>query len=641
MSKFSTKAVAAGVSVATAAWLSGAAMFVPVVGAQTTADLQAQITDLLAKITALQAQLGASTSTYSFTRSLTVGSTGADVKALQQWLNANGYPVAATGAGSAGNETSYFGTLTRAAVAKYQAAKGISPAVGYFGPITRAALAAAAPAPTTPTTPSTGVEGSVTVKLAGTLGDNQEVREGWSDIPVVSYEVKATNNNVTLNRVDLNFSKRPWLSFSNISLWDGSTKVGEVTGPSASNFTEVTAGSDYQLRLSGLSVAISKDQTKVLTLKVSMPVKAEGTTDMTVNALAQSFRATDATGKTQDAPTGDLVARTINLSAKTATNLEVISDTAAPTQDRYVQVSATDTTEVELVRFKLKATNSAAKVSSLEIGTDGTSTVAGTAILDNMKLYVDGGTTAVATAAITATTSTFSSLEDSVGVIAKDSTKSFIVKGVVKKNASNYGEGEAIQGIVDANAAGIVGVDASSFADATITGSQQTGKLAYLVSKGPIFAHKSGTFTAYRIGTSDTGTYSAGTADLTWTVTAFGSDIYLKKYSATAASSGALLSTTVVGAGMATTTYTFDTVALDGNPVASTGGDNYWTIPAGSTRGFEGTLDSKNVNAGFTNAYVVNFKWDTSSTSITPTTTTFGLADFKTNNLFLANQPGL
>src|SRR3989304_5376263 len=165
MSKFSTKAVAAGVSVATAAWLSGAAMLVPVAGAQTTADLQAQITALLAQIAALQAQIGTPASTYSFTRSLTVGSTGADVKALQQWLNANGYPVSATGAGSPGNESTYFGAKTKAALAKYQAAKGISPAVGYFGPITRASLASATTTPTTPTTPSTGVEGSLTVKL--------------------------------------------------------------------------------------------------------------------------------------------------------------------------------------------------------------------------------------------------------------------------------------------------------------------------------------------------------------------------------------------------------------------------------------------------------------------------------------------
>ena len=66
--------------------------------------------------------------------------TGEDVKALQQWLNANGYRVAESGPGSPGNETSKFGGATRAALIKFQKAMGITPAVGYFGPKTRAAV---------------------------------------------------------------------------------------------------------------------------------------------------------------------------------------------------------------------------------------------------------------------------------------------------------------------------------------------------------------------------------------------------------------------------------------------------------------------------------------------------------------------
>lgn len=73
----------------------------------------------------------------TFDRNLTVGSTGDDVRHLQIWLNSNGYTIAESGPGSPGNESNYFGELTRQAVARYQSANGISPTVGYFGEKTR------------------------------------------------------------------------------------------------------------------------------------------------------------------------------------------------------------------------------------------------------------------------------------------------------------------------------------------------------------------------------------------------------------------------------------------------------------------------------------------------------------------------
>lgn len=154
MNKFARKLGVAAISLAIATSV------VPAASAQTT-----DIAALLAQIQALQAQLnalqGGSTTTVTsstFTRDLTVGSKGDDVKALQQFLNAQGYAVATTGVGSAGNETTYFGNATKAALAKFQAAKGISPASGYFGPKTRSFVASMAgtttPTPTTPTTPA-------------------------------------------------------------------------------------------------------------------------------------------------------------------------------------------------------------------------------------------------------------------------------------------------------------------------------------------------------------------------------------------------------------------------------------------------------------------------------------------------------
>jgi peptidoglycan hydrolase-like protein with peptidoglycan-binding domain len=78
---------------------------------------------------------------YDFEADLTVGSRGADVQALQQILIDGGFL-------SIDAPTGYFGSLTKAAVIKYQAAHSITPQSGYVGPLTRASLNAG----TTPTT---------------------------------------------------------------------------------------------------------------------------------------------------------------------------------------------------------------------------------------------------------------------------------------------------------------------------------------------------------------------------------------------------------------------------------------------------------------------------------------------------------
>ncbi|MEK7536918.1 MAG: peptidoglycan-binding protein [Patescibacteria group bacterium] len=69
---------------------------------------------------------------FNFTRSLTVGSQGADVKALQDYLTTTGHFT------YSGGSTGRFGAVTQAAVAAWQKANNISPASGYFGPLSKA-----------------------------------------------------------------------------------------------------------------------------------------------------------------------------------------------------------------------------------------------------------------------------------------------------------------------------------------------------------------------------------------------------------------------------------------------------------------------------------------------------------------------
>lgn len=74
---------------------------------------------------------------YNFTKNLEKGNLNNDVKELQKYLNTNGFTVAKTGPGSIGQETNYFGQATKKALIKFQQAKKIKPAAGYFGPVTR------------------------------------------------------------------------------------------------------------------------------------------------------------------------------------------------------------------------------------------------------------------------------------------------------------------------------------------------------------------------------------------------------------------------------------------------------------------------------------------------------------------------
>lgn len=74
-----------------------------------------------------------------FTKTLSMGMRDAQVLLLQQRLNKDGFTLATTGPGSAGNETDYFGQLTLNALERFQTANGL-PGTGLCGDLTRAVL---------------------------------------------------------------------------------------------------------------------------------------------------------------------------------------------------------------------------------------------------------------------------------------------------------------------------------------------------------------------------------------------------------------------------------------------------------------------------------------------------------------------
>jgi hypothetical protein len=205
------------------------------------------------------------TSCYSFTLNHKLGNVGGEVMMVQKFLNMSAATqVAATGAGSAGLETTRFGGLTKAAVMKFQAANGVSPVSGYWGPLTRAkanALEAARCAnnnnSNNNTTPATG---DATLAAAPQPG-NSLAPAGAARVPFTKFTVTAGSTAVTLNSVTV---ERGGLAsdtaFANVILLDD---MGNQLG------TEKVLNSNHQATI-GTPVVIPAGSTKTFTVAANM-----------------------------------------------------------------------------------------------------------------------------------------------------------------------------------------------------------------------------------------------------------------------------------------------------------------------------------------------------------------------------------
>ncbi len=147
--------------------------------------------------------MSAQAATYTFSSNLRLGSRGADVANLQRVLNSSADTmVAASGAGSPGSETTYFGNLTRAAVIKYQIKNSIVPAVGFVGPITRASMNSLGNVSVVTPTPGTNpVAGAALTVAAATQPANSLAPESASRVPFTKVTLTAGASDVSVSGV--------------------------------------------------------------------------------------------------------------------------------------------------------------------------------------------------------------------------------------------------------------------------------------------------------------------------------------------------------------------------------------------------------------------------------------------------------
>ncbi len=290
--------------------------YAPAAQAQTTEDLQQMINDLLAQVAGLQSQLGGGSDVsapagapgvcpYTWTRDLSQGSEGADVMKLQQFLNS--YPdlrVAATGAGSMGMETMYYGPATAAAVSKMQVMfraevltpNGLVNPTGYFGASSRSKANDLCIADTTTGGGDMDEDmdeeddsSDMTLGGEGTLvtfeidDEETEVSEGADDEVVMVLTLEAENGDIELSRMTFaltegtdapaNEEQDPWDVFTEVSLWVDGDKVASFEADDEDEYLNEDAGT---FRFSNIDLFLGEDEETEVLVAVSVMNSVDG-----------------------------------------------------------------------------------------------------------------------------------------------------------------------------------------------------------------------------------------------------------------------------------------------------------------------------------------------------------------------------
>lgn len=600
-------------------------MFAPSVKADTTADLQAQINQLLAQIASLQTDVadssgagstsGASFCPYTWTRDLSAGATGADVMKLQQFLNSDADTrVAASGAGSVGMETETFGPATAAAVSKFQvkyraeilSPNGLVNPTGYFGASTRnKANSLCATAVVTPDDEDedTTDEDTESGDLQGeaSLGandfqiedaDESDVQEGDSEVEIAVITVEFTDGDAEISRLDLAFTDRegtdsdPWDVFESFSLWVD----GEMVAEEAADDEDFYLDELSQMRFSDLGVIGMEDEKVeiVVAATINDNLEAAELGDWRVEADAVRYFDADGVASTDsDAPvTDDTATFTIEVEGA-GDDLDMKASSNDP-DATTLALDEDDNTEYEVFVFELDAEDSDGDITLENLTIDlalSSSTGDLRDVVNDITIEIDGESFAAEDFVGTSNTEAVLFDIDGDFTIAAEET----VEVVVKVEFENMAAASQYQGVTLTTSVDTLDVDAEGESGEAVVlgGSDQDGDAHTLRSEGLALDITSITETkaTRSVGNTD---FDYATFVFKFDVTAFGEDFFVDE------ASDVVNFLLEVGGVSSTTGYTA-TLDIAGADDAATAD---WKISEGETVVFTLTVETNTGHDG-------------------------------------------
>ena len=623
--------------------------------------------------TAASAQVVTSTTVLSqFNQNLTVGSRSADVSALQTILINGGYLAGVS------TPTGYFGSLTKAALAKWQASVGITPAVGYFGMISRTYLNTHAtqvgPIVTTPgcpvgamfnsltgamcSTPTSSVgcpvgamfnsmtgamcgstvnntvltgDGSLTASQSSFVSSGTQLKKGDTK-NVLAIKLKATSGPVAVTRADVHFNLRPWLVFSQLTLKDSTGKLlATKTLTSASDATEITVGSDYLVRFENISETVNPGTDVELIVGATVLNATDKITNNQVVNVAfgiNGIKTLNGKGDTDSVGGNDLSGQvstpTATPQSGTGVNNFTLSSTGS-VADITARISPSSPLARQQVTSLTQTTNdvvlgviglkSANNIATLNTLTIGVTSTAGTSTaLSNVRLY--DGSTSYGGTWNAGNTVTFSNLNLPLSL---DTYKDFTIKTDVAASSTGV-----VAITLAPNTTNVVGIDAN-YNVPTVTGSTVTSNNVTLTVNALTVSNISATRGEAIVQSNSTVGYNI-TYKFTLTNTS-NSDLFVS------ASSSVLVATSTTGTVGSSTLPSILTVSPSGL-AADVSGVAY-VIPAGNqSRDFTLTGALRGTTLQTVNLRVTQINYGTTSGTPTGSNINFGLENLVTTASF-------
>jgi peptidoglycan hydrolase-like protein with peptidoglycan-binding domain len=553
-----------------------------------------------------------------------------------------------------------FGPMTQSAVAAYQTSKGISPASGYFGPVTRASvnsmMVVTTPGTTpgtTPTTPGTttleGTDGTISDVSTLSQYSNEEVGENEEEVKVLGFEIEAsTDGDILVKSAKLSFdptgnSGSDHLDdyIDSVDVWMGSTHIGssDVDGFNQGSNDIYTKTVNF-----GSGVVVNSDEKE----KFYVTVNAVGNLDsgdITGDSWTigvDSVRFEDGSGVvTTESAEGDLPISGVAINFVdfgTSANTELKISTASDSPEAgVVMIDEEDSTDdVVLLIGKLRLDGSSdALIDEFPV----TFTATGASDLDqvtgSVKLILDGEeySESLSTSSVLTATVTFDNLDFTLG--AGDTVEFSVLADINDVDTGNLDEGDTITASVTSTNRDYIDAEneeGDQLADSNEKSGTATGDAQEFRTNGVSldFDSASTSVTSGNSTSDDLGTFT-----IRFTVTAVGDTIYVSTL-ADATLTGVTTGKTSVHVDRSgTATVGGVSVTLTNNDDSDTNAAGLYEIEDGESETFELTSTVQLPTAGSAGqfrAVLGGVAWGTDSTDATPNNSyTSNLDDFKTS----------